>query len=220
MKSRALVLATLLLAGAAPGRVVALAPSAACPTTPAKLVHPPQLTLPPDAKITAKAVAFEVDLGSDGHVRGLQMDESSGDGAVDLSVRQTLQDAAYEPPQTGCVAYSGGLLLTFGLPAPSPGPSPIAAPTQAKLDTNCTPYVTAFLTPAARDRKRTGTAIVAVELDAAGTRTAAPVLKKSTGSAVLDAEAIRIAQTGQYNFLRGSACRPQAFTYNLELTLQ
>jgi TonB family protein len=192
-----------------------------CPTTPAKLAETPKLELPADAKISSKEIAFEVDVGSDGRARGLQMDEGSGDGAVDLSVRQTLQAATYIPPQTGCVAYSGGLRLAFGLPAegtPPPAPAPPATP--ARLNTNCTPYVLAFLRPAARDRKRTGTATVAVELDAAGTQTAAPVLKKSTGSPVLDQEAIRIARTGQYNFLAGSSCAPQPFTYLLELTFE
>jgi TonB family protein len=78
----------------------------------------------------------------------------------------------------------------------------------------------AFLTPDPRDRKRTGTAVVAVELDAAGTQTAAPALRKSTGSPALDAAALRIARGGQYGFLRGSRCTPQPFTYNLELTFQ
>jgi TonB family protein len=187
-----------------------------CPTTPAKLAQQPKLTLPPDTKISSKTIAFEIDVGSDGSVRAMQMIHSSGDGAVDLSVHQLLQTAAYDPPQTGCVAYSGGLHVGFELPldiAATPTPA-------AKLDTNCTPYVLAFLTPGARDRKRTGTATVAVELDAAGTQTAAPVLKKSTGSPVLDQAAIRIARSGQYNFLQGSSCTPQPFTYLLELTFQ
>jgi len=222
MKLRAVLLVLCLLPAAVPTGAFARAAANSCATTPARPSQEPRITLPPDPKITSSSIAFEIDVGSDGRVRGLQMDRSSGDGAVDLSVRQTLQAAAYDPPQTGCVAYSGGLFLSFGLPAPSPAPSPApaAASTPPKLDTNCTPFVTAFLTPAARDRKRTGTAIVAVELDAAGTRRASPVLKKSTGSAVLDAEAVRIAQTAQYNFLRGGACTPQAFTYNLELTFQ
>jgi TonB family protein len=192
------------------------ADTAGCVTSPAKLANTPKLTLPADAKITSKEIAFEVDIGSDGRVRALQMVQSSGDGAVDLSVRQTLQTESYLPPQTGCVAYSGSLRLAYELPAEAA--SPPAAP--QKLNANCTPYVTAFLTPLARDRKRTGTAIVAVELDAAGTQTGAPALRKSTGSPVLDQEAIRLARTGQYDFLHGSSCTPQPFPYLLELTFQ
>jgi TonB family protein len=191
--------------------------AAACPSAPAKFVQEPKFTLPPDTKITAPEIAFEIDLGSDGHVRGLQMDRSSGDGAVDLSFKQTLQDAAYEPPQTGCVAYSGGLYVAYKLP---PDPALTPGPGASALNANCTPYVLAFLTPIKRDRSRTGTAEVAVQLDAAGTRTAEPALRKTTGSAVLDQEAIRVARTAQYNFLRQSTCTPQPFTYNLELTFQ
>jgi TonB family protein len=187
-----------------------------CPTTPAKIAADPKITLPADAKISSKTIEFEIDVGSDGHVRGVQMDRSSGDGAVDLSVHQTLEAAAYDPAQTGCVTYSAGLRLAYRLPTDSaPEPTP-----PAKLNTHCTPYVTAFLSPGVRDRKRTGTAIVAVELDAAGTQTAAPALRKSTGSPVLDAEALRIARTGQYEFLPGSSCTPQAFTDLLELTFE
>jgi TonB family protein len=194
-----------------------------CPSTPARPAQEPKLELPPDAKPTSKEIGFEVDVGSDGRVRDLQMDEGSGDGAIDLSLKQTLQALRYDPPQTGCVAYSGGIRLVYGLPAPD---SPQAAPSSpqtappTKLSPTCTPYVLAFLTPEKRDRKRTGTAVVAVELDAAGTRTAPPVLKQSTGSPVLDAEALRLARTGQYNFLAGGPCAPQPFTYNLELTFQ
>ena len=228
MKVRAAVLALCLLPIAAPPAASARATATGCPTLPARPSREPQITLPPDLKNTSSTIAFEIDVGSDGRARGVQLARSSGDGAVDLSVRQTLQAAAYDPPQTGCVASSGGLFLSFGLPAPSPAPGQTAAGAATpapplpplKLDTKCTPFVTAFLSPGSRDRKRTGTAIVAVELDAAGTRTAAPVLKKTTGSAVLDAEAVHIAQTAQYNFLSGSACTPQAFTYNLELTFQ
>jgi TonB family protein len=213
MKIGAAVFAACLLAGG--GTVVQGAQAAStCATTAAKLAQPARIELPADAKITSKTIAFEADVGSDGRVRGLQMDQSSGDGAVDLSVRQTLQAAAYDPPQTGCVAYSGGLRLTFDLPAPNAVPST----PPAKLDTNCTPFVLAFLAPVARDRKRTGTAVVAVELDAAGTQTGAPALRKSTSSTALDAEAMRIARTGQYNFLRAGPCAPQPFTYLLELT--
>jgi TonB family protein len=188
-----------------------------CTTSPAKFAgQGPTFTLPPELKNTSKTIAFEIDIGSDGRVRGLQMDQNSGDGAVDLSLRQTLQAAAYEPPQTGCVAYSGSMYVRYDLPAPY---APQSA-TPPKLNTNCTPYVLAFLSPAPRDRRRTGSATVAVELDAAGTQTATPVLRKSSGSPVLDAEALRIAKTGQYNFLRESSCVPQPFTYNLELTFE
>jgi TonB family protein len=214
MKVRAILFALYLAAGTA----VSLPAQAAspCPTTPAKLAETPKLELPPDAKISSKEIAFEVDLGSDGRVRGLQMDQGSGDGAVDLSIRQTLQAATYQPPQTGCIAYSGGLYLAFALPAEGTPTTPTPAPP----NTNCTPYVLAFLMPVARDRKRTGSATVAVELDAAGTQTAAPVLKKSTGSPVLDQEAIRLARTGQFNFVPGSSCAPQPFTYLLEITFE
>jgi TonB family protein len=215
MRIRAALIALCLLTAVAPAAVQARATSGGgCATTSAKLAQTPRLELPADAKISSKEIAFEVDVGSDGRVRALQMDRSSGDGAVDLSVRQTLQAASYEPAQTGCVAYSGGLRLGYELPAPG-----AAQPTPpAKLDPTCTPEVLVFLTPAARDRKRTGTAIVAVELDAAGTQTTAPALRKSTGSPVLDQEAVRIAHTAQYNFLRGGPCAPQPFTYLLELT--
>jgi TonB family protein len=144
------------------------------------------------------------------------MDQGSGDGAVDLSVRQTLQSATYAPPQTGCVVYSGGLRVAFELPAEGT-PTPARPPA---FNSNCVPYVLAFLTPVARDRKRNGTATVGVELDAAGTQTALPALKKSTGSPVLDQEAIRLAHTGQYNFIRGSSCAPAPFTYLLEMTFE
>jgi len=215
VRLRAIFLALCLMPVGTPTSALARAGNA-CPTTPAKLARQPQITLPPDPKISSKEIAFEVDLGSDGHVRGLQMDQGSGDGAVDLSVKQTLETASYDPPQTGCVAYSGGLRVGFTLPTDNATP----APPPAALNATCTPYVLAFLTPVARDRKRTGTAVVAVQLDAAATRTAEPVLKKSTDSPVLDQEALRIARTGQYNFLQGSACAPQPFTYNLELTFQ
>jgi TonB family protein len=214
MRSRAIALTLCLLAAATPAAARAQ-PAGGCATTAAKLAQPPTLTLPPNAKITSKTIAFEVDIGSDGRVRALQMDQSSGDAAVDLSVRQTLQAASYDPPQTGCVAYSGGLRLAYELPAAN-----ATQPAPATLNPNCTPYVLAFLGPGARDRKHTATAIVAVELDAAGTQTAGPALRKRTGSTVLDQEALRIARTGQYNFLRGSSCTPQPFTYNLELTFQ
>jgi TonB family protein len=220
MSVRALALTgvflTVALLFATPSLPAQAATAGGCVTSAAKLTQPPKVTLSPDAKITAKTVAFEIDVGSDGRVRGLQLDQSSGDGAVDLSFRQALQAATYEPPQTGCVAYSGGLYLSYELPAQgTPHPAP-----PARLNPHCTPYVLAFLTPAARDRKRTGTATVAVELDAAGTRTAEPALRQSTGSAALDREALRIARTGQYNFLRLSSCTPQPFTHNLELTFQ
>lgn len=224
MRACVVFVAVWLLALGVPfGGAVARADSG-CPSTPARPAQEPKLELPPDAKPTSKEIAFEVDIGSDGRVRALQMDESSGDGAIDLSLRQTLQTLRYDPPQSGCVAYSGGLRLVYGLPAPDPaqpGASPSAtAPTGAKINAGCTPYVLAFLSPGKRERKRTGTAVVAVELDAAGTRTAEPVLKQGTGSAVLDEVALRIARTGQYNFLRGTPCMPQPFTYNLELTFQ
>jgi TonB family protein len=212
MRYRAIALSLCLLGAGTPAAAQTHA-SGGCPTTAAKLAQPPTLTLPPDAKITSKTIAFEVDIGSDGRVRGLQVDQSSGDAAVDLSVRQTLQAATYDPPQTGCAAYSGGLRLAYELPAAG-----ATAPTPGALKANCTPFVLAFLSPGPRDRKRTGTAIVAVELDAAGTQTAAPALRTRTGSPALDQEALRIARTGQYNFLRGSSCAPQSFTYNLELT--
>jgi TonB family protein len=216
MRVCALLLFASLMALTSPGVTEARA-AGGCPTSPAKIAQPPKLTLPEDSKITSKEIAFEIDLGSDGRVRALQMDTSSGDGAVDLLVQQTLQAATYDPPQTGCVNYSGGMRLAFSLPVdPAVSPAPSAKP--GKLNTNCTPYVLAFLMPVARDRKRTGSATVAVELDAAGTETGPPVLRKSTGSPVLDQEAIRIARTGQYNFLRASSCAPQPFTYLLELT--
>ncbi len=215
MRVWAIVFICCLVPPALPAR--AQAATSACPSTPARPAETPKLTLPPETKISSKAIAFEIDVASDGHVRGLQMVQSSGDGAVDLLVRQTLQSASYEPPQAGCVAYSGGLRLSYELPLDAAA-TPPAAP--AKLNTNCTPFVTAFLTPIARDRKRTGTALVAIELDAAGTRTAEPALRKSTGSPVLDAEALRLARTGQYNFLRDSSCAPQPFSYLLELTFQ
>jgi len=217
MRVRAIFLALCLMPVAAPVTAQAhAAGGGGCPTTPAKIADPPKFTLPADAKITSKEIAFEVDIGSDGHARGLQLDQSSGDGAVDLSLRQTLQAASYDPPQTGCVAYSGGLRLAYDLPADvATQPTP-----PAKLNPNCTPFILAFLSPIARDRKRTGSAIVAVELDAAGTQTGTPALRKGTGSPALDGEALRIARTGQYNFLRGSSCAPQPFTYLLELTFQ
>jgi TonB family protein len=217
MKSRALALTLCLLSAVFPPAAPARAESGAtCATKPARLAGPPKVSLPPDAKITSKEMALEVDIGSDGRVRGLQLDESSGDNAVDLAARQTLQAATYEPPQTGCVTYSGALRLAYDLPAG--GPTQLNPP--VGLNTNCTPYVLAFLSPAPRDRKRTGTAVVAVALDAAGAQTAAPELRKGTGSPVLDQEALRIARTGQYSFLHGSTCAPQPFTYNLELTFQ
>lgn len=216
MRLRAILLASLLI----PAPMSAAQPARAagdCPSSAAKPSQPPKLEIPQDAKITSKETAYEVDIGSDGRVRGLQMDESSGDGAVDLSIKQTLQAAAYDPPQTGCVAHSGGLRMAFGLPAPDSAPPPTPP---AKLNANCTPFVSAFIMPSARDRKRTGTATVAVELDAAGSETAAPVLQKSTGSPVLDQEALRIAKAAQFNFLRDGPCTPQPFTYALELTFQ
>jgi len=216
MKYRAFALTLCLLSTLCPAPAGARASGAGCPTTPARLAVPPKLSLPADLKITSKEMAFEVDIGSDGHVRGLQMDESSGDNAVDLGARQTLQAATFEPPQTGCVVYSGALRLTYDLPVE--GSTHLGAP--VGVDANCTPYVLAFLSPAPRDRKRTGTAVVAVALDAAAEQTAAPELRKSTGSPVLDQEALRIARTGMYSFLRGSTCAPQPFTYNLELTFQ
>ena len=217
MRLPAIVLALCLLPfGFPPAAKSVAADTGACPTSPAKLVGQPEITLPEGAKPTAKSIGFEVDIGSDGRVRGLQLVRSSGDPNVDLSVRQTLAAAAYQPPQTGCVAYSGGLALNYALTPGSDGPPD--EPT--RLVSTCTPYVSAFLTPSARDRKRTGTAIVAVELDAAATRTAAPALRKSTGSPVLDQAALSIAANGHYGFLRGSPCMPQAFTYLLELTFQ
>jgi len=216
MKYRALALTSVLLSALVPVAAHAHASGGGCATTAAKLAAPLQLSLPPEAKITSKQLAVEVDIGSDGRVRALQIDQSSGDPAVDLNARQALQGASYDPPQAGCVVYSGGLHLIYELPAPAAA----QAPTPAALDPHCTPYVLAFLTPDPRDRKRTGTAVVAVELDAAGTQTAAPALRKSTGSPALDAAALRIARGGQYGFLRGSRCTPQPFTYNLELTFQ
>jgi TonB family protein len=217
MRYRAIALMLCLLPAGVPTAALARAGgAAACPTTPAKLAEPPKLSIPPDAKITSNEIAFEVDVGSDGRVRALQMDASSGDGALDLSARQTLQAASYTPAQTGCIAYSSG--LRFGVQLPVEGSPHPAKP--IVLNTNCTPYVLAFLTPAGRDRKHTGTAVVAVELDAAGTRTAEPALRKSSGSAGLDGEALHVARSAQYNFLRGSSCAPQPFTYNLEVTFQ
>jgi TonB family protein len=216
MKYRAFALTLCLLSALCPAPAGARAGGDSCPTTPTRLTAPPKLSLPADLKITSKEMAFEVDIGSDGRVRGLQMDESSGDNAVDLGARQTLQSATFEPPQSGCVAYSGALRLTYDLPVEGStqmGPA-------VGLNTTCTPYVLAFLSPAVRDRKRTGTAVVAVSLDAAAEQTAAPELRKSTGSPVLDQEALRIARTGMYSFMHGSTCAPQPFTYNLELTFQ
>jgi TonB family protein len=189
---------------------------AACATSAAKIVDTPRITVPEGAKVAGKRVAFEVDIGSDGRVRGLQMDQSSGDASIDLSLRQSLQAAAYQPPQTGCVAYSGGLYLGYSLSADAPA----TLPEPSRLVSTCTPYIQAFLTPNARDRRHTGTAIVAVELDAAATPTAAPALRKSSGSPDLDREAVRIAANGHYRFLFGSSCTPQAFTYLLEMTFE
>jgi TonB family protein len=216
MNVLALFLAVLLISFALPLGAVARAPGAGCASSAAKLVNPPKLSLPEDPKPTAQFVIYEVDVGSDGRVRGVQLDQTSGDGAIDLSARQMLQSATYAPPQTGCVAYSGGLIIPYPT-APDVSGTP---PQPSALNPNCTPFVSAFLSPIARDRKRTGTAIVAVELDASGTRTAPPALRKSTGSPVLDQEALRIAATGHYAFLRGSSCTPQAFTDLLELTFQ
>jgi TonB family protein len=232
MNVRPLVLVLCLLPLSFPP--VALAASDACPTSPPRIAEPPKLELPADSKISSKEIAFEIDLGSDGRVRALHLDESSGDGAVDMLVQQTLQAAKFDPPQSGCVAYSGGMRIAFGLPSPEPTtpplpgasvpptplpPKPTALP-GTKLDATCTPYVHAFLTPVARDRKRTGSATIAVQLDAAGTQIAAPVLQKSTGSPVLDQEALRIARTGQYGFELGSSCMPKAITYELELRFE
>lgn len=216
MKLLAAALAGCLAAAGVPPFAAARATASTCATSAARVADAPKLSLPEDAKVTSKTIAFEIDIGSDGHVRGLQLVQSSGDAKVDLEFRQALAAAAYEPPQTGCVAYSGGLRLAYSL---SPdGPS---APTQpAQLSPTCTPYISAFLTPSTRDRKRTGSAVVAVDLDASGTRGGAPALRKSTGSSVLDAEALRIATTGHYSFLRLSPCTPQAFTYLLDLTFQ
>jgi TonB family protein len=217
MRYRAFALTLCLLAALVclPARTHA-ASADSCPTTPTQLPAPPKLSLPADLKITSKEMAFEVDVGSDGRARGLQMDESSGDNAVDAGARQTLQAATFEPPQTGCVSYSGALRLTYDLPVE--GPARLAGSTG--LNASCTPYVLAFLSPAPRERKRTGTALVAVALDAAAEQTAPPELRKSTGSPVLDQEALRIARTGMYSFLRGSTCTPQALTYDLELTFR
>lgn len=187
-----------------------------CPTSPAKFAQTPKLTLPEDAKPTSKFIAFEVDIGSDGRVRGLQLDHASGDGAIDLGLRQQLQAATYQPPETGCVVYSGGLYISYSLSADGSA----APPQPTALVSTCTPFVSAFLTPVARDRKKTGTAFVTVDLDASGTRSGPPVLRKSTGSPVLDQEALRIAATGHYSFLRQSSCTPQALGYPLELTFQ
>jgi TonB family protein len=194
-----------------PVGVPLMARAASCPSTPAKPAEQPRIELPQETKITSKVIEFEADIGSDGRVRGLRLEHSSGDGAVDLSTQQTLQ-----PAQTGCVAFSSTIALDFSLPGDN-----LAEPTPpAKLDPTCTPYIVSFITPNPRDRKRTGTATIAVELDAAGTERAAPVLRQSTGSPVLDAEALRIAKTGQYDFFRPSSCTPQPFTYELELTFQ
>jgi TonB family protein len=187
-----------------------------CPSSAAKFAKEPQIVLPADAKVTSPEVDFEVDIGSDGRVRGLQLDRSSGDANADLEFRQQLQAASYLPPQSGCVASSGALYLRYPQQLP-PGASPAPLP---KLNPRCTPFVTSFLSPHARDRKHTGTAIVAVELDAAATQTAAPVLRSSTGSPALDKEALRIARDGQYQFEQLSSCTPQPFTYLLELTFQ
>ena len=211
----AVLLAVCLTAAVAPFTAEAHAGGAGCVTSPAKITETPKLSLPENAKLTSKSIAFEIDLGSDGRVRGVQMDQSSGDQGVDLGLKQALQTASYQPPQTGCVAYSGGLYLSYSLSSENAAP---AAP--AALTPTCTPYVAAFLTPNTRDRKRTGTAVVAVDLDASGTQTGAPALRKTTGSPALDAEALRIAQTGHYGFLRASSCTPQAFVYLLELTFQ
>jgi TonB family protein len=218
MKYRAFALTLCLLSTLSPAPARAGAGGDNCSTVPARLVGPPKLSLPADAKITSKEMAFEIDIGSDGRVRGLQLDESSGDNAVDSGARQSLQAARFEPPQTGCVAYSGALLLTYDLPVE--GSTHLGPP--VGLNTNCTPYVLAFLSPAARERKRTGTAVVAVTLDttAGQTAAAAPELRKSTGSPVLDQEALRIARTGLYNFLHGSTCATRPLTYDLELTFQ
>ncbi len=191
--------------------------NSACPATPAKILGDPRLILPDDAKITATRLGFEIDVGSDGRVRGIHTIASSGDANVDLTARQLLQAASYQPAQTGCVAYSGGLIQNYHLSA---GAADRPVPLPAALDRTCTPFITAFLTPHARDRKRTGTAIVAVGLDAAATLQTSPVLRKSAGSASLDNEALRMAAAGHYRFLQGSACTPQAFTESLEITFQ
>jgi hypothetical protein len=188
-----------------------------CPFQKGEVVTYAPLQLPKDAVIKNTEAFFDVELGSDNRLRDLRRVESSGNDITDALIVAAIQKSTFKTARVGCVAMSTvihvGYTLTDG---PTPQPTPPGAPQPGT--TGCTPLVTPFITPIRRDITKRGSAMVAVPLDAAATRQGEPTLTKSSGSAVLDQEALRIAHDAQFQFGDREGCAPQPFTYQLELT--
>lgn len=194
-----------------------------CASKSAAIVTAPHFTLPEGTILTKPFIAFDLDVGSDGRVRDVHSIVGTGDKVIDALLRSALQAATYVPAQTGCVAVSSVLRFvtsTHDQPSPAPEPTPIVLPRPTLLTDACVPLVDTFIFPVKRDRAKTGTAIVAVPIDAAGAIDGQPKIEKRTGSATLDVEALRIATTGKYRFMDHDACRPQPITYYLELRFE
>jgi TonB family protein len=214
----ALVAATLLAGFFAPVTAHARAPQdPKCPFQKGEVVNYAPLQLPRDAVIKNTEAFFDVELGSDGRLRDLRKVESSGNDITDALIIAAIQKSTFKTTRIGCVATSDvihvGYTLTEG---PTPQPTPLGPPQPGT--TACTPLVTPFITPIRRDVTKRGSAMVAVPLDAAATRQGDPTLTKSSGSAILDQEALRIASTAQFQFEDREGCAAQSFTYQLELT--
>ncbi|MFN2459254.1 MAG: energy transducer TonB [Candidatus Velthaea sp.] len=185
------------------------------------MVNAAPLQLPPDTPRKNARLTFDVDLGSDGRVRDVRLVGGSGDAVIDALAREAVTRSTYRAAESGCVAVSDTYRMAYRAQddaAPSPPQAPPTMPPAARAD--CVPLVVAFITPGARNAAQRGTAVVAVPLDAAAARHGEPALQKRTGNAALDEEALRIARTAQFNFMQGEGCRPQPFSYFLELTFR
>jgi TonB family protein len=188
-----------------------------CPSSGSKVVEAKPVSVAESPKVSNPYVSTDVDVGSDGRVRDIRVIESSGDKVTDALVRDAIKTWTFAPAQSECVAASGVVRTGIRLRADAPVDHNITPPPESDA---CVPMVDAYISPSGRDFSKRGTADVAVPIDAAGDLAGTPTLTKSTGSATLDAEALRIARTASYGFSRGTGCRPQAIVYDLELTFK
>jgi TonB family protein len=214
----ALIAATLVAGLFAPVSVHARATDdPKCPFQKGEVTNYAPLQLPKDAVIKNTQAFFDVEVGSDNRLRDLRKVESSGNDITDALIVAAIQKSTFKTVRIGCVSTSSVIHVGYNLTdGPTPQPTPFGPPQPGT--TGCTPLVTPFVTPIRRDITKRGTAMVAVPLDAAATRRGEPTLTKSSGSPILDQEALRLSREAQYEFEEREGCASQPFTYQLELT--